>query len=83
MMKAIRLQLIDKQQDLHIQAWLNVQAKATKQRGKKTVPYFKSFDEFFKHPDEVKPKSKVNMQEEKKYSELRSMVLKANMGEKG
>jgi len=83
MMKAIRLQLIDKQQDLHIQAWLNVQAKATKQRGKKTVPYFKSFDEFFKHSDEVKPKIKGNVQEEKRKSELRSMLLKANTGEKG
>jgi len=71
MAKAIRLQLIDRDRDIHAQAWLNVQAKATKQRGKKTVPYFKSFDEFFQHPDEGTEKAQEN-------AALKEMVLRAN-----
>jgi len=79
MIKAIRLQLIDKERDLHAQAWLNVQAKATKQRGKKTVPYFKTFNEFFKHPDEKKTSKKTNAENNRKYDEVKQMLLKANM----
>lgn len=78
MMKAVNYKLVDKQRDLHVQAWLNVQAKATKQKGKKTVPYFKSFAEFFKDPiEEQKKKSARNAQMD---SGLRKLLLKANSG---
>jgi len=75
--KAVRLRLLDKERDLHVGAWLNVQAKATKQRGKKTIPYFRTFDEFFTHPDQ-KPAKKMNKQDEQKYDALKEMLLKAN-----
>ena len=78
MMRAVRLQLIDKQRDLHIGAWLNVQAKATKQRGKKTVPYFKTFDDFFPDPEHKKSDKKMTGQETRKYDELKGILLKAN-----
>jgi len=78
MMKAVRLQLIDQQRDLHVQAWLNVQAKAAKQRGKKTVPYFKSFDEFFKDPLKQKDEKKKNTHSERMSVEMKQMLLKAN-----
>jgi len=76
MIKAVRLQLLDKERDIHAQAWLNVQAKATKQRGKKTVPYFRSFDEFFKHPEENTERAQEN-------DALKAMVLRANMANGG
>jgi len=78
MMNAAKLSLFDKERDLHALAWLNVQAKATKQRGKKTVPYFKSFDEFFKHPEDDKKKV-MNKQDEQKYDALKEKVLRANL----
>jgi len=74
-MKAVRLQLLDKERDLHAQAWLNVQAKATKQRGKKVVPYFKSFDAFFSYPEEDSPAKRQKVQE---MDALKAMVLRAN-----
>ena len=80
MMKAIRLRLIDKERDIHAQAWLNVQAKATKQRGKKTVPYFKNFDEFFKPSKDDTPESRKQAQEQ---NALKEMVLRANMANGG
>jgi len=78
MMQAIRLQLIDKQQDLHMQAWLNMQVKATKQRGKKTVPYFKTFGDFFKHPDKENPRKKGRLGQEQRYDAIKEILLKAN-----
>ena len=53
-MKAYRLKHVDELYMLHLQAWLNNQATATKQKGKKTVPFFKSFDEFFDIQEEEK-----------------------------
>jgi len=76
MAKAIRLRHTDKMQDIHVQAWLNLRAKATKQRGKKTVPYFKSFDDFFQHPDRVSEKAQEN-------DALKEMVLRANATNSG
>lgn len=74
MIKSIKLSLTDKERDLHALAWLNIQAKATKQRGKKTVPYFNSFDEFFKRPEE-KTQAKLNDNN----NALKEMVLMSNM----
>ena len=53
-MKAYRLMHIDELYRMHLQAWLNNQATATKQKGKKSVPYFKSFDDFFNIVEEEK-----------------------------
>ena len=77
MFKAVNLQLADKARDIHMQAWLNVLAKATKQRGKKIIPYFKSFDEFFKLREEAvdTPEYKRKMQEQ---YQLKALILKAN-----
>ena len=80
MAKAIRLTLLDKERDIHAGAWLGVQAKATKQRGKKTVPYFRSFDEFFKYPEEETPETQ---QREQERDALKAMVLRANMANGG
>jgi hypothetical protein len=78
MMKATRLRLIDKERDIHAQAWLNVQAKATKQRGKKTVPYFSSFNEFFKSQDEEPVNTPERSQNEQERKQLKALILKAN-----
>ena len=76
MTKAIVLGLQDKERDLHAQAWLTLQAKATKQQGKKTVAYFRSFEDFYppagrKNEAETKKKQAENEQ-------LKLLMLKAN-----
>ncbi|WP_105121761.1 hypothetical protein [Streptococcus suis] len=43
------LQSIDTMHNLHQQAWLNRQVKATKKRGKNEVYVFKKFEDFFDH----------------------------------
>lgn len=82
MMKAIRLQLTDKAWDIHLQAWLNVQAKATKQQGKKIVPYYGSFDEFFK-PQEEKAADIPEHKQKQKQNQLKALILQANTASGG
>ena len=77
MMKSIERQLIDRQRDLYSQAWLNVQAKATKQHGKKTVPYFKSFDDFFTLDKEWERKKGISHNHQD--DDFKALLLKANM----
>ena len=79
-MESVGLQLVDRQRDLHIQAWLNTQATATKQKGKKTVPYFKTFDEFFKDPLDPKNKHKKTARNEQIGDEVMGLLLRANGG---
>ena len=60
-----------------MQAWLNQQVQATKQKGKKSVPIFSKFDDFFNYEERinlvVKPKPK-----EKERSKVELLLLKAN-----
>lgn len=47
-MKAFRLKQVDKEYDIHLQAWENWNVQAMKKQGKnKKVPVFKNFKEFF------------------------------------
>ncbi|WZY01592.1 hypothetical protein NSQ26_06020 [Bacillus sp. FSL W7-1360] len=39
---------------MHLQAWLNVQANSTKESGKKVVPVFKKFKDFFDYEKRLK-----------------------------
>ena len=53
-MKAVRLARIDKEYDMHMQAWLNHQVTGTKEQGKKHVPIFKDFKSFFDYEKAIK-----------------------------
>lgn len=46
-LKAFRLRRLDKEYDMHVQAWINQSVQATKTQGKKEVPVFKRFKDFF------------------------------------
>jgi len=62
-MKAYRLQQIDREFDMHLQAWHNHRVTATKQVGDKVVSVYKSFKDFFDYEarlnEVLKPKSKL------------------------
>lgn len=53
-MQAHNLAEVDKQYNMHLQAWLNHQATATKEQGKKQVPAFKKFEDFFDYKKRLK-----------------------------
>lgn len=53
-MKAYHLARVDKEYEMHLQAWLNHVVTATKEQGKKQVPVYKSFKEFYDYEKELK-----------------------------
>lgn len=65
-LKAYRLKKLDEQEVLHQLAWANWQIQATKAQGKKEVPVYRKFQDFFdkeKFENEilgVKTESKVD-----------------------
>lgn len=52
-MKAHSLKRVDKEYDMHLNAWLHVQANSTEQKGKKTVPKYKTFKDFFDYTKRI------------------------------
>lgn len=46
-MKVYQLQLLDKRELMYEQAWINYNVQATKMQGKKEVPVYRTFNEFF------------------------------------
>ncbi|EOS8042451.1 hypothetical protein DKK55_RS10095, partial [Enterococcus faecium] len=46
-MTAAQLSWLDKEKLIHELAWANQQVQAEKKVGKKTVPVYRSFEEFF------------------------------------
>jgi 16S rRNA U1498 N3-methylase RsmE len=53
-MFAYSLRRIDEERDMHMQAFLNHVVTGTKQRGKKTVPVYKTFQDFYDYEKEIK-----------------------------
>ena len=76
-MKAESLKRVDSEYEIHLQAWVSHQVKAEKKQGKKTVPVYEKFSQFFDYEkcinDVLKPKK-----EEKKLTNLEKLMLQAN-----
>ncbi len=53
-MKVYRLKDVDRNYDMHYQAWLNHQATATKKVGNDVVSAYKDFKDFFDYKKELK-----------------------------
>ncbi len=75
-MRAHRLRGIDKEYEVHLQAWANHTVQATRRQGKdKVVPIYKTFKQFFDYEKYVKEAtgvSKSRVQEER----LRKVALR-------
>ena len=76
-MKAESLKRVDSEYEIHLQAWVSHQVKAEKKQGKKTVPVYEKFSQFFDYEKRInnvlKPKK-----EKKKLSNLERLMLQAN-----
>lgn len=80
-MKAFNLARIDKEHDMHLQAWLNHAVTSTKEKNKKTVPVYKTFDEFFdykKRLSEVEGKKNSRLTPQQK--KMAQIAAKVNEG---
>lgn len=79
-MQAHRLKQIDKEHDMHLQAWLNHGVTATKEQGKKQVPVYKTFKDFYDYQKRLKeverPKTKLNI----KNRHMAQIAMQVNAG---
>ena len=73
-MFAYNLRDIDKEKDIHLLAWQINQAQATKQKGKKTEAYFKTFKDFYDYEKRIKGLSG----NEEKLDSFSKLMSKAN-----
>lgn len=66
LMKSKELQIVDKQYEIHLQAYLNMSAQARRRVGKKMKPVYTKFDKFFDYQKQlervmgIKKKSKFD-----------------------
>lgn len=79
-MKAYSLSRVDKEYDMHLQAWLNDTVGATKSKGKETVRVYKSFNEFFDYPKRIreieKPKNEQLNTRHKRMAQIAASLNK-------
>ena len=76
-MTASQLSWLDKEKLIHELAWANQQVQAEKKVGKKTVPVYRSFEEFFNYQkieDSIMGVSELSKQDKK----FQSLLTKAN-----
>ena len=78
-MKAYNLARVDKEYDIYLSAWVNQLAGATKEKGKKQVPVFKTFEDFFDYKKRLReieiPHKRVTPEQKK----LARIAAKANV----
>lgn len=79
-MKAHSLSRVDKEYDMHLQAWLNDTVGATKAKGKDAVRIYKSFDKFFDYKKAIeaidKPEAKQLNSRHKRMAQLAAEINK-------
>lgn len=79
LMKAYALKRLDGEYIIHKQAWANQQATATKERGKKVLPYFDKFTDFFNYEElEKEIIQPVEEQKNIRNSRLSDLMVQAN-----
>lgn len=80
-MKAYNLSKVDYEYRMHMQAWLNHQVTLTEKVGKKTVPIFEKFEEFFDYGERIKALSRNNVEPlDSQSKKLARLAAKTNEG---
>lgn len=80
-MKAHALARLDRERDLHMQAYLNLAVQSTKERGKKTYPSYPTFASFFdyeRHERMLLGESQPMKVD--RHKEIKHLILLANKG---
>lgn len=74
LMKAKELQIVDKQYEIHLQAYLNMTAQAKKQVGKKQRMVYTKFSKFFDYEKEIDKVLGTNKEKTGKFSDLARFI---------
>lgn len=79
LMDAYNLNQLDKERDMHWQAYLYMAVQATEERGKKTYPKYPTFDKFFNYENlKTRMFGEQVIKKEDKHKEIKNLILIAN-----
>ena len=76
LMQGVRLKQVDTQYKLHLQAWLTFAAKAEKKSGKKMVPVYKRFEQFYDYEKELKKAQEKTSEGKSRFSGIGKLLKK-------
>lgn len=76
MIHAFNLRRVDIERDMHYQAFLNHSVTATKHQGKKTVPVYRKFTDFYDYEERIKELTAPKIDTNK--ANLARLIAKAN-----
>jgi len=77
-MHAFELRKVDKEHDMHKQAWLNEVVSQTKKQGKKQVPMYKSFKDFYDYEKRLKEVSRNDDNNKQEIQRLANIAKNVN-----
>lgn len=77
-METQSLNQLEKQRDIHYQAYLNHAVTATEQRGKKEYPKYPTFKKFFDYDKQKEKLLGKNSKKEDKHKNIKQLILIAN-----
>lgn len=78
-MTAHQLREVDKSYEMHLQAWVNQQVKATKGKGKNTKSAYKTFKDFYDYEKQRRKVHGAPREEETPQAHtLRAMIMDYN-----
>jgi alcohol dehydrogenase class IV len=79
-MRAYNLKRVDREYDMHLQAWLNHAASATKEQGKKVISAYKDFTDFYDYKKRLREVEKPSKSLNKQMRRMAQLAKKANEG---
>ena len=79
-MKAYQLQRVDREYEMHLQAWLNHAVTATKEQGKKQIPVYKKFTDFYDYEKRIKEVTQKKRKITPQMKRMARLALIANSG---
>lgn len=77
-MTAQQLRSIDESYQIHLQAWVNQQAKATKGKGKNIKSAYNNFKDFFDYDKQREKVIGTDREDTKQAKTLKSMIMSYN-----
>lgn len=76
--KAAQYKRLDDEYRMHKQAFLNNAVTATEEKGKRIVPVYRKFEDFFNYEKLEKKLNETYAPKERKLSRFESLILQAN-----
>jgi len=77
-MYAFQLARVDKEHEMHKQAWLNYQVTSMKESGQKQVPVYKTFNDFYDYEKQISAVTGESIEIDERKKRLANIAKRLN-----